>query len=134
VGVECPPAIGDDDDLAGGLEFVWDLRSGQPGGIGVPADSLKGIGLTQSLEKPEPLAIRVEIIHVVQNQWATTLLPKLTIDAEGRGIALDPARPLAHRLTEELRLARARAADKDQKAKVAVGEPLNYRFELAVGA
>jgi hypothetical protein len=90
----------------------------------MPGDRLFVLGLAQAFQQADAGLIGVEGIDIVDHDEAAAMPIKLSIHAEGRGIALDLASRVAQRGADSAAFGDAGLADKDEEVEMAAGKGL----------
>jgi hypothetical protein len=88
---------------------------------------------TQRLEQADAVLIGVQAIDVVEGERLVAVLERLQVDAERRGVTVDPARLGLDGLADALALTPAGGAAEEQEVQVAVAERGGVPPQLLVG-
>jgi len=92
------------------------------------------LGETPWHSKPLKCAHRgIEAVHVVEDQRLIPVGKGLEVDAQGRGLAAQPAGAAVEGLVQAAALADAGRAEEQQQVQVARGEGTDVRIQLRVG-
>ena len=97
------------------------------------ATALALLGLAQALEQPDPAAVGVEGIDVVDDDELVAVAVELDVHAERRGVALDPAGLAIEHRPHRPALGQAAGADQDQQVEVPRGEGPEICLQPVVG-
>src|SRR5262249_17828945 len=90
-------------------------------------------GLAETLEQPDAAAIRVEGVHVVDDDELVAVAVELHVHAERRGVALDPAGLAVQDRPDGATLGQSPGADQDQERELPGGEGPEIRLQPVIG-
>ena len=100
----------------------------------MPAHALLQFRLREALQEPNTFPVAVKAVDVVENDGSVLIAPELAVKTKRRGVALQPAGLAGHGSADDLALAQAVAAQKNQQVQIAAGKSRDNLFQIGVGA
>src|SRR6266851_6605609 len=132
IGIKRFPVVAHQRYPAGGGELRGHTPTLQDRRRRVPIQGLPRFGLTQGLQEANAAAIGIQAIDIIEYEWLMAMFVSLHVNAQGRGLAADPADVAVQRLANAATLADAGRAEEHQQVQMAGGKGADVLFQLDV--
>jgi hypothetical protein len=134
VGVARHPLVHNDDGPTRRGEPAGDSVAVQTLCIGLPAEQFLPLGLTECLQKANPVSVAVEFVYVVDDERLVSILIGESVDAEGARVARNPADLVPEGAADTLAFTEARVTEYPEEGEIALPKRPGVLLELLVGA